>query len=87
MKVSVCETVDIETEVDVSLTEVLSECARRAEESHVNHKHRLLGAIDWMTSILAEIPDDVVAALSDSQRSIISQRLTIQAKRYDEAVS
>lgn len=77
MKVSTYKTVEIECEVDVELADVIAELANRTDGK------RLMEMLDWLTRILAGIPDEAIEAIKPLIRERICERLMNQARRYD----
>jgi hypothetical protein len=85
VKVSAYKTMDVEFEADVSLEDVLSEFGNIIEESKGTQVNRLTSVLDWMTKLLAAVPDEAIAAMKPQAREYLCERLMDQASRYDDA--
>ena len=82
MKVNAYKTIDVEFEAEISLDDVLRECAQRVDESGEKYFRRLAPALNWLTAILADVKDDVIAAYPDELRKIVRDRLFAEAERW-----
>ena len=82
MKVNAYKTIDVEFEAEISLGDVLRECAQRVDESEEKYFRRLAPAIDWMTRILASIKPGVIAAFPEESRKLVRDRLRAEAERW-----
>jgi hypothetical protein len=83
MKVTAYKTVECECECDVSMDDILQEFSARQDEAEETHWRRLIPAVDAMTRILANISDDVIAAMPVAARETLRERLATQASRYE----
>jgi len=86
MQVTAYKTVEIETEVEIDMDDILLEFSLRKDEASDTYWRRLMPALDAMTKIMANIPDDVIAAFPDAACELLCERLMNQASRYDRAV-
>lgn len=88
MRVTMCETVDVETEVDVSINDVLAEFGDRIEQADqagdLPYRSVYLPLVDFATKLLARIPQKGIGACKDSQRAEVVKRLTAEAERWNE---
>lgn len=89
MKVQLCETVsvDVETEVDVSVNDILMEFSRQLETCTMNdelppYKRLALPLIDFATKMMAEIPDEAITGYKESQRDEVYSRLNAEMIRW-----
>ena len=89
MKVQLCETVsvDVETEVDVSINDILMEFSRRLETCKLNnelppYKSLMLPLIDFATQMMAEIPVAAIEQCKESQRVEVRRRLAAELNRW-----
>ena len=85
MKVTAWHSLDVEFEADVSFDDVLTEFGKIVEGASSDRHAVLLGSLDWITRILARVPDDVIAAMPERAREILCERLCGEAGRYDPA--
>lgn len=86
MKVTAYKTVDIETEVDVEMDDIIREFSQRQDEATETYWRRIIPALDAMTRIMASIPDSVIAVFPDAACETLCERLMNQASRYDRSV-
>jgi hypothetical protein len=86
MQVTACKTVEIETEVEIDTDDIIREFSARQDEATATYWRRLVPALDAMTRIMANIPDEVIAAMPDAACETLCERLMDQAMRYDRAV-
>ena len=90
MKVQVSETVsvDIETEVEVDVGEVLMEFSRKIESAEMNgdlpYKSVFLPMVDFATKLMAKIPSKGISKCADNQRAEVVKRLQAEADRWNE---
>lgn len=88
MRVTVFETVDIQTEVDVSVHDLLVEFSERMDRAEqygaVPYQSVYLPLVDFATKLLARIPQKGIGACLDSQRAEVVKRLTAEAERWNE---
>jgi hypothetical protein len=90
MKVQVSETVsvDIETEVEVDVGEVLMEFSRKIESAEMNgdlpYRSVFLPLVDFATKLMAKIPAKGISKCTDSQRAEVVLRLQAEADRWNE---
>lgn len=91
MKVRLCEsvTVDVETDVDVDVNEVLSEFGRRLDESELNqdlppYRALMLPLVDFATKLMAKIPNAAITKCRDDQRAEVVRRLQSELDRWNE---
>ena len=93
MKVQLCETVtvDVETMVDVSIDDVLSEFSRRIETAEINkdlpQKSVFLPLLDFATRMMARIPQAGIDKCSNAQRAEVTKRLRDEIERWKEVQS
>jgi len=90
MKVQLCETVsvDVETEVDVDVNEVLMEWSRRLETFEMNddlppYKSLMLPMVDFATKLMGKIPHDAIVKCTDAQRAEVVRRLQFEIDRWN----
>lgn len=86
MQVTAYKTVEIETEVEIGMDDIIAEFSMRQGEATETYWRRLVPAIDAMTRIMANIPDEVIAAMPNAACETICERLMNQAMRYDRSV-
>jgi hypothetical protein len=90
MKVQVRETVsvDIETEVEVDVGEVLMEFSRKIESAEMNgelpYRSVFLPMVDFATKLMAKIPSKSISKCADNQRAEVVKRLQAEADRWNE---
>jgi len=90
MKVQVSETVsvDIETEVEVDVGEVLMEFSRKIESAEMNgdlpYRSVFLPMVGFATKLMAKIPSKGINKCTDSQRAEVVLRLQAEADRWNE---
>jgi len=88
MKVLLCETVsvDVETNVDVDVNDVLMEFSRRFEEAELNGelpmKYAFLPLLDFATKLLARIPPKAIGRCRDDARAEMVKRLDAESERW-----
>jgi len=82
MKVTGWKNVEVEVEVDIEPEHILSEFRQRADEAEATYWRRLVPALDAITQILADVKDEVIEALPAEARTILRERLQVQADRY-----
>ena len=87
MKVRMCETVDVEAEVEVSPEAILNEFAARIEDATGESKPPInsvfLPLVDFATKLLARIPAEAIGKCKDSQRAEVVSRLQAEAERWN----
>ena len=87
MKVRICETVDVEAEVEISPEAVLNEFSLRFEdaitESNCPVKSAFLPLVDFATRLLKRIPPEAIGKCKDSQRAEVASRLQAEAERWN----
>ena len=86
MQVTAYKTVEIETEIEININDIIHEFSARRDEATETYWRRLVPALDAMTRIMANIPDEVIAAMPDAACETLCERLMNQAMRYDRAV-
>lgn len=91
MKVQMCETVtvDVETEIDVDINDVLMEFSRQLESCKMNnslppYKRLMLPLVDFVTRMMGEIPLAAIIKCTDEQRAEVVQRLQVELDRWNE---
>jgi len=88
MKVRMCETVDVEAEVEISPEAILNEFSLRFEDAMADSslpvKSAFLPLVDFATKLLARIPAKAIGKCKDSQREEIVKRLRAEADRWNE---
>ena len=86
MKVRMFETVNVDTEVDVSAVDVLNEFAARFEDAANDGscpvKFAYIPLVDFATKLLAQIPDLAIAKCTNQQRATVSDRLRSESERW-----
>ena len=85
MKVSICEDVTVETEVDVSVDDLLSECWKQIEEAKEGERRTILSVVDSATKILAAVPDSVLQLSPPEARTAVVLRLRKEIERWNSA--
>ncbi len=85
MKVTAYKTVDIEAEVEIDMDDIIQEFSMRQDEATETYWRRLVPALDAMTRIMANIQDEVIAAMPNAACQTLCERLTKQACRYERA--
>jgi hypothetical protein len=82
------QTVDVEAEVDVTVTEVLIEFGKMLEEvgSDLPVRRTFLPLVDFAMRLLAQIPIAAIAQCKGSQRAEIVHRLQAEAERWDTII-
>lgn len=85
MKVRMCETVDVEAEVEVSPEAILQEFAARFEDAGDDYpvKSAYLPLVDFATKLLERIPSKAIGKCKDSQRAEVVARLQAEAERWN----
>ena len=81
-----CETVDVEAEVEVSPEAILNEFSARFEDAgnDLPVKSAFLPLVDFATKLLARIPTAaIVKKCKDSQRAEVVARLQAEAERWN----
>ena len=86
MQVTAYKTIEIETEGEIDTEDILREFSMRQDEATATYWRRLIPALDAMTRIMANVPDDVIAAMPDAACETLCERLMDQASRYDRSV-
>jgi len=88
MKVRMCETVDVEAEVEVSPNAILDEFRLRIEDAMADSscpvKSVFLPLVDFATKLLSRIPAEAIGKCKDSQRAEVVSRLRAEAERWNE---
>ena len=88
MKVTMCQNVDIEAEVEVSVNDVLAEFGKRFEEAQqigdLPVRSAYLPLVDFATRLMAQIPQQAISRCLDSQRAEVVQRLKAESERWNE---
>lgn len=85
MLVTVFETVDVETRVDVSLDDLLLEMSRRVRDAERDKAWRTLGStLDSTTKILAAIPDEMIADAPETVSCEMAKRLQAELARWTD---
>jgi hypothetical protein len=85
-----CETVsvDVETEIDVDINDILMEFSRKIESAEINgdlpYRAVFLPLVDFATKLLARIPSKGIGRCADSQRAEVVKRLQAEADRWNE---
>lgn len=86
MQVRVCESVDIDTMVDVSIDDLLNEFGERIEQAEERKEFLIrsvfLPLVDTATRLLARIPDKAIGRCKDSQREEVVKRLQAELDRW-----
>lgn len=89
VKVQICETVsvDVETSVDVSVDDILSEFSRQLESCDLNHelppyRRIMLPLLDFTTKLLARIPVAAIEKCTEAQRVEVLNRLEKEWSRW-----
>ncbi len=82
MIVTIWKNVEVEAEAEVSIDDMVREFGARKDEASADYYRRLIPAIDAMTRILSGIPDDVIHAIPEQARRVISERLRRDAERF-----
>lgn len=86
MEVRVCESVDIDTMVDVSIEDLLNEFSDRIEQAEDTKEFPIrsvfLPLVDTATKLLARIPDKAIGRCKDSQRAEVANRLQAELVRW-----
>lgn len=86
MKVRMCETVDVEAEVEISPEAILNEFAARFEDAgnDLPVRSAYLPLVDFATKLLARIPAKAIGKCQESQRAEVVKRLQAEADRWNE---
>ena len=84
MNVRICETVDVEAEVEISPQAILNEFAMRFENAdELPARSTYLPLVDFATKLLARIPQKAIGTCKDSQRAEVVARLQAEAERWN----
>ena len=87
----ICETVsvDVETQVDVSIDDVLMEFSRRLETAEMNQELPIrtvfLSLVDFTTKLMAKIPQKGIESCPTPQREAVVDRLKKELQRWEIA--
>ncbi len=88
MKVRMCETVDVEAEVEVSPNAILDEFRLRIEDAMADSSCPVnsvfLPLVDFATKLLSRISPEAIGKCKDSQREEVVKRLRDEADRWNE---
>jgi hypothetical protein len=88
MKVRLCETVsvDVETDVNVDVNEVLMEFSRRFEEAELNQecpvRYAFLPLMGFATRLMARVPEAAMRRCNDAEMAQVIRRLRAEAERW-----
>jgi hypothetical protein len=83
MKVKKWVELETETEIEISLDDVLSEFADRVDYG-TDAPRLLLASLDSLTKILAVVKDDWIKNMKLEARLELQKRLSLQAARYED---
>ena len=93
--VSICKSIDIETDVSVDVDEItcaLHERLQSVEERYKNEDQldtgrirEILGFVNSTWQCLQAVTEKMIASTKPEQRKIIFDALTVQANRWSEA--
>lgn len=87
MKVRMCETLDVEAEVEVSPNAILDEFRLRIEDAMADSSCPVtsvfLPLVDYATKLLSRIPPEAIRKCKDSQRAEVVARLQAEADRWN----
>lgn len=87
MRVTMCQNVDVEAEVDVSIDDVLAEFSQRFDDAEKSgdcpHRSVYLPLVDVATRLMACVPSKAITACLDSQRAEVVERLQAEIERWN----
>jgi hypothetical protein len=87
MKINICKTVDLDFDAEITVEDVLDDFSNMISDFEHGVQHDvdarlLIPTLDYMTRMLARIPDSTIAMIPQHAVNVIAQRLSAEALRW-----